>query len=163
RTLPISRGAPGLLWDRKRRVGAFQKLDRHEHHVAVADILQIMHLEFAGPIRLMAGAAAGVAVFSRPAARHVAPPPAHARRGADNQMLPRGARRDGGPEIVEHVSMEAEPLSGLEADRPYPDLVGLRNQLAPHASIRAARFAGELLLQRSRPLGAVLSRGLLVG
>src|SRR5579885_3216289 len=107
-----------------------------------------MHLELAGPIALMAGLAGRVGVFDRRAV---------------HQMLAAAARRDGGPEIVEHVSMEAEPLSGLEPDRPYADLVGFRDQLAPDASIGALGLARKLLPERGRPFAPVDPRRRLVG
>src|SRR5262252_11216289 len=99
-----------------------------------------MHLEFAGPIILVAGFAGRVCVFDGRAV---------------HQVLAATARRDGGPEVVEHVPMEAEPLSGLEPDGPYPDFVRFRDELAAHATVGAARFAGELLLQRGRPFTPV--------
>src|SRR5262249_6446712 len=81
---------------------------------------------------------------------------------AVHQVLAAAAWRDGGPEIVQHVSMEAEALPRLEPDGPYPELVGFRNQFAAHAPMGAARFAGELLLQRGRPFAPVLPLCLLL-
>src|SRR5215468_3163006 len=125
-----------LVRDRERLISAFQEFDRHENHVAVADVLKVMHLEFTGPIGLVTCLAGRIGVFDR---------------GAVHQVLAAAAWRDRGPEIIEHMPVKAEPLSRLEPDGPYPDLVGFRNQLAAYATIGAAAFAGELFLQRGRP------------
>ena len=49
--------------------------------------------------------------------------------------------------------MEADALAGLEADHPYPRLVGLRQKLGADAAVRPLRLARELGFQRGRPLG----------
>ena len=68
RPLPNQRAVAGLaisdlgcgLWtntgrERHRFVGAVFELDGHEHHFAVAEVLQIMHLELAFTVGLVAG------------------------------------------------------------------------------------------------------------
>src|SRR5579883_1472029 len=99
----LRRLAPDLVRNRQRRVGALEKLDRHEHHIAIADVLEVMHLELAGPIGLVPGLAGRIGVFD---GRTV------------HQVLAAPAGRDGGPEVVEYMPVEAEPLSGLEPDGP---------------------------------------------
>src|SRR5262249_42377390 len=71
--------------------------------------------------------------------------------------------RHRGPEIVEHVAVEAEALAGLEADGPHPHAVAFRHELAADARVVALRLALELLLQGLRPLALLAVRGGLVG
>src|SRR5215471_5721174 len=131
--LTSRRRPPDLVRESERPVGAFEEFDRHEDHVAVTDILKVMHLEFARPISLVACLAGRVGVFDRRAV---------------HQMLAAAARGHRGPEVVEHVPMKSEALSRLEPDGPYPNPVGFRNQLAAYAAIGGACFAGKLLPER---------------
>ena len=43
------------LRNRQRLVGAVEELDRHEHQFLVADVLEVVHLEFARPVGSRAG------------------------------------------------------------------------------------------------------------
>src|SRR5262249_56396814 len=84
-------------------------------------------------------------------------------RRAVHQMLAAASARYRGPEIVEHVAVEAEALAGLEADGPHPHAVAFRDELAAHAAVVVLRLALELLLQCLRPLGLLAACGGLVG
>ena len=115
----------------------------------VADVLEVVHLVLARPVGLVARLARLVGVFDRacrPCRCWRPRPPDHR-----------------GPEIVEHVAVEADALAGLEPDGPYPHAFVLRHQLAADAGVVALRLALELLLQRLRPLGLLAVRGGLVG
>ena len=73
-------------------------------------------------------------------------------------MLAAAAAVHRGPEIVQHMAMEADPLAGLEPDDPDADLVGLRQQLGADAAVVLAAFALEFGLDLGRPFAAVLVR-----
>ena len=71
-------------------------------------------------------------------------------RGAVHQVLAAAAAVHRGPEIVQHVAMEADALAGLEPDRPHAHLVGLGQQLGADAAVRLLGLAREFLLS-ARP------------
>src|SRR5262249_40685925 len=103
------------------------------NHLLVAEIFEVVHLELAGPIGLVPRLAGCVGVFDGGAVVHV---------------LASAAARHRGPEIVEYVAVEADPLPGLEPDRPYPDAITLRHQRVTDAWIGivllALEFRGDL-------------------
>src|SRR5262249_5764792 len=63
--------------------------------------------------------------------------------GAVVHVLASAAARHRGPEIVEHVAVEADALAGLEADRPHPDAIALRHQRVPDARVGIVLLALE--------------------
>ncbi len=67
---------------------------------SVAEVFEVVDLVLAGPVGFVARLARRVGVFDR---------------GAVHQMLTAAPAIDRGPEIVEHVAMEADPLAGLAA------------------------------------------------
>jgi len=40
-----------------------QERDRHEHHLGVADVVEVVHLELAAPTGFVAGLAAGLSII----------------------------------------------------------------------------------------------------
>ena len=98
---------PHGLGDRQGLVGAaVDRLDGHEHQLAVADVFQIVHLELARPIAFVPRLAGRVSVFHRRPVHEVLPaaPAAHRR-----------------PEIIEHVAVEEDYLlSQIAAATRYP-------------------------------------------
>ena len=82
--------------------------------------------------------------------------------GAVHQMLAAAAAVHRGPEIVQHMAVEADPLARRKPDDPDADLVGLRQQLAADAAVVLAAFALELGLELGRPFAAVFGDRLLV-
>src|SRR5262249_53467371 len=117
-------------------VGAVEELDGHEDHLLVAEILEVVYLELAGPVGLVARLARLVGVFHRGAVMHV---------------LAAAPAGDRGPEIVEHVAVEADALAGRQPDHPYPHPVALRYQGGAHARIGVFGLALELRLDLGRP------------
>src|SRR5262245_50561579 len=103
-----------------RLVGALQEFDGHEDHVLVADVFQVVDLAFVEPIGLVPGLAGGVGVFDRRAVVHV---------------LAAAPAGDRGPEVVEHVAVEADALARLEADGPDPHAIGFRYQRVADAGV----------------------------
>src|SRR2546426_5244780 len=95
---------PHGLRHRERRVGALQELHRGEHQLALADVLEIVHLELALAVGLVPGLTRLVRML-------------HGR--AVLEMLPTASRRGGRPEIIQHVAVEADALARLEADHPH--------------------------------------------
>src|SRR5262249_39065676 len=49
-------------------------------------------------------------------------------RSAVMHVLASSPAGDRGPEIIEHVTVEADALAGLEANGPHPDAVALRHE-----------------------------------
>src|SRR4051794_1887523 len=82
----------------KRSVGAVQKLDRGKDHLGIPYVFKVVDHELSGGIGMVTGVA-GLVNRLRDAAI--------GKMGAS----PAGGHR--GPEIVEHMSMEAEPLTRL--------------------------------------------------
>ena len=74
-------------------------------------------------------------------------------RGAVHQVLAPAPAVHRGPEIVQHVAMEADALAGLQPDRPHAQLLGLGQKLGTDAAVRLLGLARELGFQRGRPLG----------
>src|SRR5262245_11062819 len=138
-----SRGGlrPYVVGQRQRFVGALQELDGHEDHLLVAEIFEIVDLELAGSVGLVPRLARRIGVFDGGAVVHVLAPAAAAHRG---------------PEIIEHVAVEADALAGREADDPHPHAIGLRYQGAADARVGigllALEFRGDGRRPR-RPLG----------
>src|SRR5215211_2072047 len=121
-------------------VGAGEKLDRHEHHLLVAEVLEIVHLALSRPVRLVAGLARLIGVFDS---------------GSVMDMLAAAASRDRGPKIVENVAVKAEPLAGGKPDHPYADAVAFRHQCVADARIGILGFALELGRDVGRPCALV--------
>src|ERR1700691_2462881 len=69
----------------ERLVGAVEEFDGHENHLLVAQVLEVVHLELAKAIGLVAGLAGRVAIFDG---------------GAVMDMLASTAAGDRGPEII---------------------------------------------------------------
>src|SRR5262249_43962652 len=46
------RGVAHRIRQRQRLVRTVEELDGHEHHLAVADVFEVVHLELAGPVGL---------------------------------------------------------------------------------------------------------------
>src|SRR5205823_8155347 len=95
---------------RQGRVGTVQELDRGEHQLGIADVLEIVHLALACPVGLMPRLAGPIAVLDRRAVL---------------QMLPPASRRDRRPEIIEDMAVQSDPFAGLQPDRPHADAVAL--------------------------------------
>src|ERR1700738_4139129 len=93
--------APYVLRKRKRLVGALEKFDGHEHHLLVAEILQVVDLVLPRSIGFVAGFARRVGIFDRRAVMHVLASASAAHRG---------------PEIVEHMTVKADALTRLQTD-----------------------------------------------
>src|SRR5262249_38439575 len=87
--------------------------DGHEDHLLVAEILEIVHLEFARTVGLVPRLAGRVGVFDGSAVMHV---------------LASTAARHGGPEIVGHVAGETGAPARLGAGGPHPDAIAFRYQ-----------------------------------
>src|SRR5437762_916762 len=121
---------------RQRLVGALQEFDGHEDHLLVAEILEVMDLELAGAIGLVPGLAGRVGIFDRGAVVHVLAP---------------AAAGHGGPEIVEHVPVEADALAGLEANGPHADAIALRYQRVADTGIGVVLFPLEFCSDLRRP------------
>src|SRR5262249_51183275 len=117
------------------------------NELAVADVLEIVHLELTGSVALMPRLSGPIRVLDRRAVL---------------QMLAAAAGRDRRPEIVEHVAVESDPLAGLQPDRPHPDAIALRQELRPDAAVRMPPLLLEFLRQPLRPSRALGPNGLLV-
>src|SRR6266571_1985037 len=108
---PASAVRPLRLGYRQRRVGAVQELDRGEHQLGIADVLEIVHLELAVAVGLVPGLAGPIGVLDGRAVL---------------QVLPSASRRDRRPEIIKHVAMKSDPFAAFQPDRPHADPVALR-------------------------------------
>ena len=137
--IPYSPFRAHLVGNRQRLVGAVEKLDGAEDQLAVADVLEIVHLGVAGRMGLVPGLAGRIGVLDRAAVVHM---------GAG---APGGQHR---PEIVEHVAVEAQPLARLEPDVPDPYPVALGDQPLTDATVGARPLALELGGDLGRPGGA---------
>src|SRR3984957_3392830 len=97
----------------KRLISAVEEFDGHEDHLPVTEVFKVMNLVLPGAISLVAGLAGRVAVFDRRAVMDVLAP---------------AATRHRGPEIIEHMAVETDPLARRKPDDPAPHAVILRNQ-----------------------------------
>src|SRR5262245_17261968 len=127
---------PHVVGQRQRFVGALQELDGHEDHLLVAEIFEIVDLELAGSVGLVPRLARRVGVFDGGAVVHVLAPAAATHRG---------------PEVIEHVAVEADALAGREADDPHPHAIGLRYQGAADARVGIGLLALEFRGDGGRP------------
>jgi len=118
-----------VVGQRHRLVGALQELDGHEDHVLVAQVFQIVDFELARSIGLVPRLTGCIGVLDGRAVMHV---------------LASAAARHRRPEIVEHVTVEADPFTRLEADGPDPDAIGLGYQSVADAGVRIVLLALEL-------------------
>ena len=125
----LRRLQPHLIRHRQRLVGAVEELDGVEDHVLVAEVFEIVDLVFARPVGLVPGLARLVGVFDG---------------GAVHQVLAAAAAVHRGPEIVQHVAVEADPLARLEPDDPDPHLVGFGQQLGADAAVGAGGFRARI-------------------
>src|SRR3954464_9576002 len=132
---------------RQRLVGAVEKLDGVEDHLLVAQVREFVDLVLAGAVGLVARLAGKIVVL------HGA---------AVHQMLAAAAAVHRGPEIIQHMAMESDPLAWRQPDDPDTDLVGLRQQLTADATVVLAAFALELGLEFGRPFAAILGARFLV-
>src|SRR6266540_2132329 len=66
-------------------------------------------------------------------------------------MLATPARRHRGPEVIEHVAVESDPLARLQPDDPHPDALVLGKQLSSDTGIGIACLALELRPDFRRP------------
>src|SRR4029079_11587564 len=111
----MSSGCRGLrshtVRQRHRFVGAVLELNGHENHLAIAEILQVVHLELALAVALVASLARLISVFDNRSVMDVL------------AGTPTGDRC---PEIVEHMAMEADAFAGGEADDPHTRPLVLR-------------------------------------
>src|ERR1700677_4768298 len=130
------RRGPCLIGNRKRLVGAIEKFDGHEDHLLVADIFQVMDLVLAGPIGLVPGLAGLIGIFNG--------------RAVVDMLTPAHASHVG-PEVIEHMSMKAEPLAGGEPDHPDPRALGFRQKHVADAAIRVLSLVLEFSGDRRRP------------
>src|SRR6266480_362563 len=96
---PASAVRPLRLGYRQRRVGAVQELDRGEHQLGIADVLEIVHLELAVAVGLVPGLAGPIGVLDGRAVL---------------QVLPSASRRDRRPEIIKHVAMKSDPFAAFQ-------------------------------------------------
>src|SRR5262249_31823385 len=128
-------------------VGALQKLDGHEHHLFVAEIFQIMHLELPRPIALVPGLARSVGVFDR---------------GAVTQVLAAAPAADRRPEIIEHMAVKSNPLAPFEADHPDANALVLGEEPIADARIGIALLPFELGSDLRRPGGVLRAFRVLV-
>src|SRR5262249_47583144 len=85
-------------------ISTILEFDGHKDHLAIAEIFKIMHFELAFAVALVPGLAWLVGVLDGGAVMHMLPP------------TPTGNRS---PEIIQHVTVEADALAGGEADDPY--------------------------------------------
>src|SRR6202050_3148691 len=115
----LSRGAD-LIGYGERPIGAVDVFDGHEDHLLVAEIFQVMDLVLARPIGLVAGLAGPVGIFDG---------------GTVVDVLAAAPARDRGPEIVEHMAVEADPLARRQPDDPDPDLFVLRKPRGAEAAV----------------------------
>src|SRR5262245_10558935 len=122
-------------------VGAVLELDGHENHFLVAAVLQVVHLELALAVALVACLTRLVGVFNGGAVVHV---------------LEGATARNRGPEIVEHVAVEANALAGREPDDPYTRPLVLGQQGGTDARVRILALALELGSDVGRPRRFVL-------
>src|SRR5262245_16448827 len=83
-------------------------------------------------------------------------------RRAVHEMLPAAPAVDRGPEIIEHMAVEADPLARLQPNDPDPHLLVLRKQLTADTAVVQLVFALEFGLDLGRPLTAVLVHRFLV-
>src|SRR5215218_23180 len=126
------------------RVGAVDELDGDEDELGVAGVLEVVDLGLARSVALVLRLAGEVALLDRRAVLHArAPAPG----------------RDGGPEVIEHVAVEADALAGPEADLPDAHALGLGDQARADAAVVAGAL--ELARHRLRPRPAVDDRSVI--
>src|SRR5215211_82590 len=66
-------------------------------------------------------------------------------------MLAATARGQRGPEVIEHMAVEADPLTRLQPDDPHPHSLVVGKQLSSHTRIGIACLALELRPDFRRP------------
>src|SRR5581483_9192013 len=110
--------------------------DRHENHFLVFEVVQVVHLVLALGVALVAGLAGLVGHFDGRAVVHV---------------LAGAAAADAGPEIIEHVAVEADALVGSEPDDPDARALVLRQQRGADARVGVLGLALELGGDVGRP------------
>src|SRR5262249_13963256 len=76
-------------------------------------------------------------------------------RGAVVHVLAAAPAGDGGPEIIEDMAVEPEPLARREPDRPHADAVAFRDQHVADARVWIAALAPELRRDLRPPRGLV--------
>ncbi len=130
-----------------RLVGAVFEFNGHKDHFAIAEIFQVVHLEFAFAIGLVPGLTRLICIFDGGAIMHV---------------LSGAPAGHGRPEIIQHVSMEADALPGSETDDPYARTLILRQQRGADARIGIRALTIELGGNVRRPLSFPLFLGGLV-
>src|SRR6266446_4791249 len=121
---------------RQRLVGALQEFHGHEDHLFVAEIFEIVHLELAAAISFVPGFAGGVGILDG---------------GPVVYVLASAAAGHCGPEIIEHVTVESNALTGLEADGPHAYAIALRHQRVADAGIGIVLLPLELCKDFRRP------------
>jgi len=129
--------------DRERSVRAVEELDGHEDHLLVADIFEIMNLVLAGPVGLVPGLAGLIGVFDRRTVVYVLATASAVHRG---------------PEIIEHVAVETDPLAGSEPNDPHPHALVFREESRADAAVVVKPLAVEFCSDRAWPcrfVGAV--------
>ena len=89
----------------KAHMGILSKFDGHEDHLLVAEIFKIMHLELSCGVGFVAGLAGLVGIFDG---------------GTVMDMLATATARYRRPEVIQHMTMEADSLARLQPDLPDP-------------------------------------------
>jgi hypothetical protein len=131
------------IGDRERSVRAVEELDGHEDHLLIADIFEIMNLVLAGPIGLVPGLAGLIGIFDRRTVMY---------------MLASTSAVHRGPEIIEHVAVETDPLAGSEPNDPHPHALAFREESRADAAVVVQALAVEFCSDRAWPrrfVGAV--------
>src|SRR5689334_13680669 len=106
----LGRGAD-LVGKGHRLVDAIEEFDGHKDHLFVAKVLKVMDLELTRSVSFMAGLARLVRIFDGAAVVDVL------------ATAPAGHRC---PKIIEHMAVEADPLTRRQPDDPYAHPVALR-------------------------------------
>src|SRR5438067_1285879 len=112
---------PYTSGERHRLVGAILELDGHENHFAIAKVFQIVHLEFTFAVTLVPRFAWLIGVFDSCPVM---------------DMLTAASAGHRGPEIIEHVPVEADALTGRKTDDPDTRTFVFRQQRRANARVR---------------------------
>jgi hypothetical protein len=105
-----------------------------EDHILIADIFEIVNLILAGPIGLVPGLAGLIGVFDRRAVMY---------------MLASTSAVHRGPEIIEHVAVETDPLAGSEPNDPHPHALAFREESRADAAVVVKALAVDFSSDRT--------------